>query len=128
MDIFINVSGITLHLDGADSYWTIFTHPNPQWLIICPSTEPQGPVHIPNLVQQQKSSPQQQPVQYQPPTHYQPPTLYQQPGGYQIGKIFQVIHTTLWLANHITLFLHNFFLVIWVYKHSNTFSVSTKAS
>lgn len=43
--------------------------------------EPQGPVHIPNLRQQQKPSPVQQPVQYQPPSHYQPTTLYQQPGG-----------------------------------------------
>ncbi|KAG0717462.1 hypothetical protein GWK47_054380 [Chionoecetes opilio] len=42
--------------------------------------EPQGPVHIPNIQQQQKPSPQQ-PVQYQPPSHYQPTTLYQQPGG-----------------------------------------------
>lgn len=44
------------------------------------STEPQGPVHIPNLRQQQKPSPQQQPVQYQPPSHYQPTAHYQQPG------------------------------------------------
>ncbi|MPC29988.1 hypothetical protein E2C01_023242 [Portunus trituberculatus] len=50
-------------------------------LIVQPSTEPQGPVHIPNLRQQQKPSPLQQPVQYQPPTHYQPTSLYQQPGG-----------------------------------------------